>query len=538
MDQTHTSKLQPLPLVVLEEEEGSKTIRGVFEESWLTMANAVPRVVFLLSLLSQQLRITPKKISPKRTMLPNRDKRIRIRIAPCSVLLVTIAFFVLRQLSLLTLSARHLSEMEQLQELPMEAKPTKTLVLTKTMGRDGPVISYRSEYQFSADDLEQIDGMLGRQSLSRKCFVCITGQMERLELEDKVLHLLNPLRLAGLIPEVALVLTDAGVPRFTNDGFVGGQIYPSYAHASEYLKSMGYTVLSTSAFKQSEDPPVSELYTNKMGNTSFNFLPEQKKTRAQNHYRQYESLRQCGVLYQAAQTNYSFVLRARDDLGFRLPLWNATTTNLTLVLADLYRTPRTILSTDCRTYDGINDRFAWVSPGAARDYFTTPLASMTSNLVPKETRNPETFLMHSYLNRNITVILSARLRGLLKLQILANNITKPANDREWKGMFCPEDYRGGYALTYRDPTKQNPPTGGKRRKAPPIMHGKWRKSWLNIHSLLQHNATVTDATQPIARPVLQYVPHHATKRRKGNHHKKRMKKERIAHKSLQNASHT
>ena len=81
----------------------------------------------------------------------------------------------------------------------------------KTIGRHGPIVMPRSIYKLNAHEEEKIKSMLQGRKLSQKCFVCITGQVERLELEDKVLHLLDPLRRAGLTPEVALVLTDLGV---------------------------------------------------------------------------------------------------------------------------------------------------------------------------------------------------------------------------------------------------------------------------------------------------------------------------------------
>ena len=360
------------------------------------------------------------------------------------------------QLSLLRVSTQLFDVHLQMEQLP----PTM-----KTIGRHGPILMHRSIYQWSTNQDEKIKGMLQEQKLSQKCFVRITGQVERLELEDKVLHLLDPLRRAGLTPEVALVLTDSGVPRFTNHGFKGGQIYSNYYNASSYLEHLGYKVLSSGPFHQSEDPQISHTYIDKMGNTTINFLPARRKNRAQNHYRQFESLRKCGTLYDEANTKYAFAIRAREDLGFRIELWNGTSSNLTSVLRDLYRMPKTILSTDCRTYDGINDRFAWVSPAAVTDYFTTPLAAMIAKRIPKLMRNPETFLLHSYLDANVTVVLTSRLRGLLKLKISKSNTTKPANDREWKGMFCPEDKRGQHAMNYLDLSKVYPRKATPRAKS-------------------------------------------------------------------------
>ena len=226
--------------------------------------------------------------------------------------------------------------------------------------------------------------ILEEQKLSQRCFVCITGQIQCLELEEKVLHILQPLQQAGIIPDVALVVSDDTITRFSNnhEQEYQEQIYHNYQQASDYLTIQGFYVLTQKAFEQSKNPHVPASYINKMDNKTESFTREKQIHLSRNHYRQFESLKQCGTIYTAASASvkYAFVIRARDDLGFQPSAWNGTTSNLTSVLQELYHYPNTILGSDCRTHSGINDRFAWVSPQAAVSYFQIPLATMTGQL--------------------------------------------------------------------------------------------------------------------------------------------------------------
>ena len=303
--------------------------------------------------------------------------------------------------------------------------------------------------------------ILEEQKLSRRCFVCITGQIQRLELKEKVLHILQPLKRAGIIPDVALVVSDDTMTRFSNDRGQEHkeQIYHNYQQASDYLAIQGFTVLTQESFKQCKNPHVPASYINKMDNKTESFTKEKQIHRSRNHYRQFESLKQCGTIYTAAAASvkYAFVIRARDDLGFQPSAWNGTTSNLTSVLRELYRNPNTILGSDCRTHGGINDRFAWVSPQAALLYFQIPLATMTGQLaISKQTKNPESFLLYSYLGANITVRVTPKLRGLMKLVISSKSTTK-FNDGELEKRFCPEDsMTGGFQRYLLNPQARFP----------------------------------------------------------------------------------
>ena len=59
------------------------------------------------------------------------------------------------------------------------------------------------------------DNDLHHKSSPRRSFVCITGQLERLELDNKINSVLFPLRAAGYEPDIALVLDDSSL-RVTN----------------------------------------------------------------------------------------------------------------------------------------------------------------------------------------------------------------------------------------------------------------------------------------------------------------------------------
>ena len=120
--------------------------------------------------------------------------------------------------------------------------------------------------------------ILEEQKLSRRCFVCITGQIQRLELKEKVLHILQPLKRAGIIPDVALVVSDDTMTRFSNDRGQEHeqQIYHNYQQASDYLAIQGFNVLTQESFKQCNNPHVPASYINKMVNKTESFTKEKK----------------------------------------------------------------------------------------------------------------------------------------------------------------------------------------------------------------------------------------------------------------------
>jgi hypothetical protein len=101
----------------------------------------------------------------------------------------------------------------------------------------------------------------------------------------------------------------------------------------------------------------------------------------------------------------------------------------------------------------MNNHLAWGPPASVADYFLTPLSSFMANCFSRQIHNPETFLMDSYLNVNITLILTAWLGGLLKLKITKDKNRMSAIPRVYHhARNCPKGTPGKHVLTYDDPS--------------------------------------------------------------------------------------
>mmetsp|Transcript_37000 Transcript_37000/g.81045 ORF Transcript_37000/g.81045 Transcript_37000/m.81045 type:complete len:566 (-) Transcript_37000:29-1726(-) len=227
-----------------------------------------------------------------------------------------------------------------------------------------------------------------------KVFVCITGQLPRLELTNKINNLFQPWHQRnGVEFDVALVLTDtnhASVHRIEERD----QEYYTVREVYDHLSALeGVTVLNDNVDVQSQNPILNPHYTQQRAQDT-TMTPPQVLERVQNHVRQFESLAQChhhltnrGT---AKPSDYDVVHRIREDSGYlREP-------DFTHVHDVVSSHPMTILSSDCQIHGGINDRGSFVSADAAYDYFVDPIVDMYVKPLPKDVRNTEQFLMVSY----------------------------------------------------------------------------------------------------------------------------------------------
>lgn len=225
-----------------------------------------------------------------------------------------------------------------------------------------------------------------------RAFVCITGQLPRLELANKINHLFRPWHENyGVEFDVALVLTDTNHASVIRVG-QRDQSFFSVREVFDELSSVpGVRVLNADIDVQNQKPLLNPYYARQRGeNSSMNST--QLLERVQNHVRQFESLSRCHYYMSAdgMEKSYDIVHRVRDDSGyFAKPnfdhLYNLTMSH-----------PMTIVSSDCEFHKGINDRGSFVSPEAAYDYFNHPIMHMYTKALPLDVRNTEQFLMVSY----------------------------------------------------------------------------------------------------------------------------------------------
>ena len=255
-------------------------------------------------------------------------------------------------------------------------------------------------------------------------FVCISGQLQRLELDNKLVNLLEPMKktLGGSV-YVALVMTE-NKAIYTKDQISEQRAqhepqFETYQEAVDYLAKRGFIVLTESPYPHSPNPYVYEEYLQRLAQlANGEKLKDPKffdydKRRAQNHVRQAIAGELCYRAMESSAIDFSngIIARFRDDVGFqeKLPIQNMTEWlhdppkippgKDLAVVPKLASTNRpTIITPYCRNWFGMNDRGAFVHPNGAYSYFMAPLLAFNSSLQLPSTRvcNHERFLRHVY----------------------------------------------------------------------------------------------------------------------------------------------
>jgi len=266
---------------------------------------------------------------------------------------------------------------------------------------------------------------------NKKAFVCITGQLGRLELENKIRTLIDPLHRHGYEIGLALVLSK-GTPTFTH-AFMKEQ---RYASEREMLDVFRYhpnvKILNSphSLYDPMPDPNPPAVYFVNMKKHDDRDL-DKVFQRAENHVRQYDSYRRCWDIERSTAPphgpgepvppQYDVYIRIRDDVGFEKNL-NMTLVNTFTAIARK-RNNKAIMVSDCRSFGGVNDRLAIVTPAAAEDYFLNPyklikedpyakFGARGNEVDWKRVINPESLLRNVYEASDIKIIQSKYIRGV------------------------------------------------------------------------------------------------------------------------------
>ena len=226
-----------------------------------------------------------------------------------------------------------------------------------------------------------------------RAFVCITGQLPRLELANKIQNLFQYWGTTHNAQfDVALVLTDTAHQSVERQGHRDQQYYDIREVYEELSALPNVRVLNADLDTQAESPILNPHYMRQRGHDS-TMNSTQLLTRVQNHVRQFESLARCHHHMSAAGLgweHYDIVHRVRDDSGY------FTTVDFDHLYELTTDHPMTIVSSDCEYHGGINDRGSFVSPEAAYDYFNHPILAMYVKPLPVDVRNTEQFLMVTY----------------------------------------------------------------------------------------------------------------------------------------------
>lgn len=176
-----------------------------------------------------------------------------------------------------------------------------------------------------------------------RSFVCITGQLGRLELDNKIITMLAPLRNAGYEPDVALILDESSTYS-TSRRAARPPSFQNYSQAVEYLGKLQFNVITSSPYRQGRNPLVRDDYLAQLDNGG---TPVRRRQRVENHARVWESLNQCYMAmtsnFQRAQ-DYRVVVRVREDAGIFQPLDVAKVLNAAEMAAP------SIISDECQSY--------------------------------------------------------------------------------------------------------------------------------------------------------------------------------------------
>jgi len=267
----------------------------------------------------------------------------------------------------------------------------------------------------------------------KRVFVCVTGQFDRFEAQSKIQNMFLPLQEAGYKTDVALILSNSGETAFTNHDLkdrknIKTDSQPFYENFDDVVKdfeaaNVKVLFAQNGTYSKVKDPPLHEGYFKLLFATQGRSR-EQQENRVKNHARIFESYTRCldyadaasreaiGEDISSAESSYyDAFIRIREDVGFSRPFTKE-------VLRDLFPPPPGSMTvTECRSWQGINDRFAIASPDIARTYFERPYEVISKNIFVDGAivKNPESFLLYSYVTAKLRILGHPEIRNLNRM---------------------------------------------------------------------------------------------------------------------------
>jgi len=273
----------------------------------------------------------------------------------------------------------------------------------------------------------------------KRALVCITGQLARLDLENKIDTLIKPMQDVGYDVDVALVLS-SGTPVFSAEKKPKNDTAPTFASVKEVwdlLKTRGFRVISEeSTYVPNRNIPGNPEFVYQKAMEVIDYILQKQRisrTEFENilfkfvraNFVMVESYTRCWKDVVRSGRRYDLYVRARDDVGFLEPVESSVFEPMP---------SRTLISGACRTWSGMNDRFAFVSPDSAECYFNLPFVRFyDGNPLGKNKHNTETYFKNVYEeNKCAQVNASKELLPFLMRggRVWAEDVAQP---------FCPKD---------------------------------------------------------------------------------------------------
>lgn len=238
-------------------------------------------------------------------------------------------------------------------------------------------------------------------------FVCITGQLSRLELDGKIQNLFEPLYNTHRI-DVAFVLS-------TETSYRAPKIHRSFLHEEASAFSsfneihaklpLKYGMVRILKFDQPDSPMLNFDYVDLLDKKSMNRTLQEARSRS--HIRQWYAYQNCLAMIdrfeRVLQKRYHIVMRMREDLYIARPA------DINYLLGNVRR--QTLLVPSCDSWKGMNDKLAFFHRDTAVKYFMTPLQQfyLHSQSVfdlrgTRRVHNPETYLLRVFERVGLNVV--------------------------------------------------------------------------------------------------------------------------------------
>jgi hypothetical protein len=246
---------------------------------------------------------------------------------------------------------------------------------------------------------------------NRRGFICLTGQLARVEVESKIENIVKPMKNSGFGAVDLVFVVDSQLNHRTNakrkkgnsKGLRSVEFFKNSTTLLDAVERSSKALLDTVRYVEADhlaEVDVSMRYVRDLDSNYQESDMAFAKQRAQNHARQYKQYQGC---LDAIKENtvsagaYDIIVRVRDDLYVAKPI------NIAEVMETIV--PNSIITSKCDQNLGINDKGALVHPSAAERYFMLPLKNLNNDAFLRSNKiiNPEQFLKRSYTDSGLKI---------------------------------------------------------------------------------------------------------------------------------------
>lgn len=240
-----------------------------------------------------------------------------------------------------------------------------------------------------------------------RIFVCITGQLQRLELQNKFRTLIQPMKKAGYGVDLALVLSSGDATyqlRKVRKQKPHSSSFSSPEEVLEFINKRARVLNPQNlTYTKPVNHPVNPQYLYHRAvlkkspkiKTKQTFpavwsVVEEALQRSLANTIMMESYTRCWNWAQQSGESYKWYVRIRDDVGFKKPLIPKKT-------YDKIKGTSSLMTSIANTNGGMNDRMAIVGPKAANCYFNIPYIKMfDGSYLDDGMKNTESFFQRQY----------------------------------------------------------------------------------------------------------------------------------------------